>query len=109
MNVTKVADDYSVTPQIRVEDLQKFKERGFRSIMCNRPDGEDAGQPDFAVIAAAAQELGLATAHVPLVSGVVPSADDISAFTAAMADLPGPVIAYCRSGTRSRNIWLMSR
>lgn len=109
MNVTKVSDDYSVSPQIQVEDLPKLKELGFRSVMCNRPDGEDPGQTDFAVIEAAASEIGLTAAHVPLISGAAPSAEDIDEFAAAMADLPGPVLAYCRSGTRSRNIWLMSR
>ena len=61
---------------------------GFRSIMCNRPDGEAADQPPAAEIRAEAERQGLAFAHVPVVSGAI-TADDVADFEAALAALPG--------------------
>lgn len=96
----------SVAPQISVEDVAAAHAAGFRSIMCNRPDGEDYGQPDFAAIAAAAAALGMPVRHVPIVSGMV-TQDDADDFARALDELPGPVLAYCRSGTRSANMFAM--
>ena len=55
-------------------------------------------------IRAEAERQGLAFAHVLVVSGAI-TADDVADFEAALAALPGPVFAYCRSGTRSQNLW----
>lgn len=107
MNVTRIADDYGVSPQIAVGDVAEIARLGFRAIMCNRPDGEDPGQPAFATIAEAAKAHGLVVAHVPVMSGGITPAD-VEAFRDAMADLPRPVLSYCRSGTRSQNIWRLA-
>ena len=108
MAITDITPDYSVSPQITPEDVPALAAMGFRTIMCNRPDGEDPGQPPAAEVRAAAERHGLAFAMVPVVSGRL-GMDDVAAFGAAMAGLPGPVLAYCRSGTRSRNLWMLSR
>lgn len=107
MNVTRITPDYSVASQITAADVIEIAALGFRSIMCNRPDAEDPGQPDFAEIDAAARTQGLVTTHVPVVSGVI-YADDVEVFRAAMAELPRPVLAYCRSGTRCQNLWRLT-
>lgn len=107
MNLTRITPDYSVASQIAPADVAEIAALGFRSIMCNRPDAEDPGQPNFAEIDAAARARGLVTAHVPVVSGAIYE-DDVEAFRAAMAELPSPVLAYCRSGTRCRNLWSLS-
>ncbi|WP_048649282.1 TIGR01244 family sulfur transferase [Nitratireductor soli] len=104
MDIRQIADDYAVSPQIAVEDIAAIKMAGFQSVVCNRPDGEDAGQPSVASIAAAAQAAGLAFRHVPVVSGAM-TMDDVTAMAAALKELPGPVFAYCRSGTRSANLY----
>jgi uncharacterized protein (TIGR01244 family) len=108
MNVMPLTPDYAVAPQIRAEDVATIAAQGFRSIMCNRPDDEEPGQPRYAEIAAAATAAGLAVVHVPVVSGrILPG--DVEAFSAALRDLPGPVLAYCRSGARCQNLWMMAR
>lgn len=108
MNIVPITPNYSVSPQIDPADVAEIAALGYRSIMCNRPDGEDPGQPTFAAIDAAAQAHGLVTAHAPVVSGsIVPA--NIDEFRAAMADLPRPVLAYCRSGARCQNLWRLSR
>ena len=108
MKFNPVTPDYSAAAQIGPEDLAEIAALGYRSVMCNRPDGEDSGQPDFAEIEAAARAHGLPAAHVSVVSGhILP--EDVAAFRTAIAELPGPVFAYCRSGARSQHLWQLSR
>ena len=107
-SITTITPEYSTAPQIGTEDVAALAALGFRSIICNRPDGEDPGQPPVAEIRAAAERQGLAFAFVPVVSGQIDEGD-IADFRAALADLPAPVLAYCRSGTRSRNLWLLAQ
>ncbi len=108
MNLTQITPDYSVAPQIGVEDVAEIAARGFRSIMCNRPDGEGPDQTEFAVIAAEAEARGMKVAYVPVISGSI-FEEDVAAFKAAMAELPKPVLAYCRSGARCQNLWSLAR
>src|SRR5690606_23272635 len=104
MTPTRITPDYGVAPQIEPRDVAEIAALGYRAIMCNRPDGEGPGQPEAAAIRAEAERLGLAFAHVPVISGQM-TAEDVADFAAALAELPGPVLAYCRSGTRSRTLW----
>jgi sulfide:quinone oxidoreductase len=107
MTVYEITPDYSVAPQIAAEDVAEIAARGFRSIMCNRPDGESPGQAPVAEIEAEAARLGLAFAFVPVISGGI-VAEDVDDFREAMAALPAPVLAYCRSGARCRNLWMLA-
>ena len=107
MAITEITPGYSVSSQIAPDELAAIKARGFRSVLCNRPDGESADQTPEAEIRAAAERLGLAFASVPVVSGRI-GADDVAAFHAAIERLPKPVLAYCRSGARSQNLWLLA-
>jgi uncharacterized protein (TIGR01244 family) len=96
----------SVSPQISIEDCATARDQGFAAIICNRPDDEDAGQPSAAAIAAAAAAAGLRFAHIPVdASGI--DTGHITAMAAALAE-GGPVLAYCRSGTRSTNLWALA-
>ncbi|KIC51344.1 bifunctional protein tyrosine phosphatase family protein/NAD(P)/FAD-dependent oxidoreductase [Tateyamaria sp. ANG-S1] len=104
MDIRRVTDKTSVSPQITAQDLPAIKEAGFRAIICNRPDGEGADQPSFEEIEAAAQALDIKTAYVPVQTGMVQDAD-VAAFGAVLEDLPRPVLAYCRTGTRSATLW----
>ena len=108
MTLTEITPDYSVAPQIETGDVAEIKAQGFRSIMCNRPDGESFDQTDVAEIRAEAERLGLGFAFVPVVSGAITS-DDVDDFRGALASLPAPVLAYCRSGTRCRNLWALAQ
>lgn len=108
MEMKTLTKDLSVSEQIMPTDLQAIKDAGVRAIICNRPDGEGSDQPTFAEIANAAKELGIEAAYLPVVSGKV-SDDDAAAFDKALSDLPGPVLAYCRTGTRSATLWSLSQ
>jgi sulfide:quinone oxidoreductase len=108
MPITKITPDYSVSPQITAADVAGIAAMGFRAIMCNRPDGESGDQTPVAAIRAEAETHGLAFAYVPVISGGI-APQNITAFEEALAELPGPVLAYCRSGTRCRILWEMAR
>ncbi|WP_439154166.1 TIGR01244 family sulfur transferase [Yoonia sp.] len=108
MEFKKLTSGVSVTPQIMPADLQAVHDAGFRSIICNRPDGEAPDQPNFEDVATAARELGIEAVYQPIVAGKV-SDDDADAFDKALGDLPGPVLAYCRTGTRSATLWSLAK
>jgi uncharacterized protein (TIGR01244 family) len=108
MSITEITPDYSVSPQIGPDDVAEIKARGFRAIMCNRPDGESGDQTDADLIRAEAEKAGLGFAFVPVVSGWI-TADDVAEFKTALGDLPKPVLAYCRSGARCQNLWMLAR
>jgi sulfide:quinone oxidoreductase len=98
----------SVAPQITPLDLKALREAGFRSVICNRPDGEAADQPGFEEIARAAHDQGLHCHYLPAESGKVTDAQ-AAAFGVLMAELPKPVLAYCRTGMRSTTMWALSQ
>ena len=108
MDIKKLTSEVSVTPQVEIGDLASIKEQGFRSVICNRPDGEGADQPTFKEIEAAANKLGLQTAYQPIVAGKVGD-QDADDFAKLMTELPGPVLAYCRTGTRSATLWSLTQ
>lgn len=108
MNIKRISPDISVSPQITAEDVATLKAQGFRSIICNRPDGEGADQPNFEAIEAAAKAAGLEARYIPITGGLVRDAD-AEAFGRALSELPGPVMAFCRSGTRSATLWSLSQ
>ena len=78
--------------------------QGFRSIICNRPDGEGADQPTFEEIEAMAKKAGLEASYIPIVAGKVQD-EDSATFMKALGTTPGPTLAYCRTGTRSATLW----
>ena len=100
----KLAPELSVTDQVTVHDIPAIRASGFKGIICNRPDGEEAGQPAWKEIESAARNAGLETRFVPL-SGPVPTDEALSGFAHALATLDGPILAYCRTGTRSEILW----
>lgn len=108
MQPKPVSTTLSVSPQITPDDIEEVRNLGFRSIICNRPDGEEAAQPTFDEIEAAATAIGMPARYIPIIPGRM-SETDASAFRAALEELPGPVLAYCRSGARSATLWSLSQ
>lgn len=108
MQVKKVSNALSLSEQIQLGDLADIAELGFRSVICNRPDGEGADQPTINEITAAAKEQGLEVRYVPVVGGKIGDSD-VDAFSMALDELPKPALAYCRTGTRSATLWSLSQ
>jgi uncharacterized protein (TIGR01244 family) len=105
MEYQTIDPSYAVSRQITVDQVADIKAAGFKSVICNRPDGEDPGQPTVAEIKAAVEAAGLKFRHVPVNSGQPITAADAERMHKALEEVEGPVFAYCRSGTRSRNIY----
>jgi sulfide:quinone oxidoreductase len=106
--IRPLSETLSVSGQIDPQDMAELAAAGFRSVICNRPDDEDPGQPSFASISAAAQAAGLVAVHQPVRPGGV-TAVDAEVFGRHYDGLPKPVLAYCRSGARCTSLWSMSR
>lgn len=107
MEFRKLTAGLSVMPQITPQDIPAIAAAGYRAIICNRPDGEGADQPNFEEIETAAAAAGLQCRYLPIVSGKVEDADAL-AFREALVALPGPALAYCRTGTRSATLWSLA-
>jgi uncharacterized protein (TIGR01244 family) len=95
---------FAVAPQISAADVAAAAAAGVRLIVCNRPDGEEFGQPSAADVAAWAAEHGLAFVHIPMGAAGL-TRELVSQTQAAIAGADGPILAYCRSGTRSTYLW----
>lgn len=93
----------SVSPQLYLQDIAALQEAGVRLIICHRPDGEEAEQPAYAVIEAAAANAGIAAAFVPVSGGEF--SEQAIAQTKALLAKGERTHMYCRSGTRSTIIW----
>lgn len=107
MDTKRLTADLTVSAQIRPEDVAALAAAGVRSLIVNRPDGEGADQPSFAEIAAAAEGAGLAARYLPVTAGKVSDAD-AAGFAEALAALPKPIHAFCRTGTRSVTLWALA-
>jgi uncharacterized protein (TIGR01244 family) len=108
MEIRQITEDYSVAGQITPEDVAAIAGAGFRSIICNRPDGEAAEQPDHGSVEAAARAAGLTFRYIPVISGQM-TPDNVSDQADALDELPKPVLAYCRSGARCTNLLMAIR
>ncbi len=104
MELKKLTDDLAVAGQIDPADMQQLAAEGIRAIICNRPDGEAPDQPSYREIEKAAAAQGIKTVYQPVISGAIGDGD-VLAFEQALGELPKPVLAYCRSGTRCTALW----
>jgi len=100
--------EISVTSQVAPADLAGVKAAGFGTIINNRPDGEEPGQPSSDELQAAAEKGGLAYRHIPVVPGKFSDAQ-VDAFRDAVADCAKPALAFCKSGLRATSLWALSQ
>ena len=102
-----VTDHVTTPPQLSQADVAEAARRGFKTLISNRPDGEEPGQPTAAEVEAAARAAGLAFFHIPVRGG--PTPEQVDQTKAILAEADGPVLAFCRSGTRSIVTWSLSQ
>jgi uncharacterized protein (TIGR01244 family) len=103
-----IDDQFFASPQIAVEHIATAKALGITGIINNRPDGEEPSAPQGAEIEAAARAAGLGYVAIP-VTHTGFSEPQIAAMAVALENTAGPVLAYCRSGTRSTLLWALAR
>ena len=106
-DIRRIDDRVSVAPQIAPDDLPAIAAAGFVAIVNNRPDGEEAGQPAGDAIRDAAAAAGLSYVAIPVTQAGF-SHPQVDAMATALRDAGGPVLAYCRSGTRSCNLYALA-
>lgn len=98
-----LTDSFAVAPQIAIEDLDDLKAQGFRTIVCNRPDGEVPEDLSADAVEKACRAIGLSFVRNPLTYGALSLEHIEIQRQAAQSD--GPVLAYCASGNRSSILW----
>lgn len=108
MNVYKLTETLGVSGQISTELVPQIAAAGYKVLINNRPDGEEPGQPTSADIAAAAEAVGLEYHHMPVTAMDFPGGD-IDQMADFFDDEDRPVFAFCRSGTRCTNLWVVTR
>ena len=106
--VAQHSSTFAALPQISRAELAQIAAAGFKSVINNRPDGEGGpSQPMSEDLRLAAEAHGLRYAHLPVVSGHI-TADQVARFRDLLAQLPQPVVAFCRTGTRSAALYKMA-
>jgi sulfide:quinone oxidoreductase len=108
MDLRKLDETLTVSPQITLEQIPGLAEQGYRTLISNRPDGEEPGQPAAAALAAMAERHGMSFVHIPVVGGSIGDGD-VEAFAKAVSAGRGAVHAFCRTGTRSATLWALSQ
>jgi uncharacterized protein (TIGR01244 family) len=104
MDYRQISEDYSVSGQIQPEEVAAIKAAGFKSVICNRPDDEQPGQPSADSVKAAVEAAGLDFRYIPAISGQI-TAENVEDQAEALDQLEGPIFAYCRSGARCTNLY----
>ena len=104
--VQTIAPDVCVAPQLMPDAMGEAAQAGFKSVVNNRPDFEHGpDQPTSAQIETAARAAGLEYRHLP-VAGGYQSPEEIAAMATLLAELPRPLLMFCRSGARSTRLYL---
>ena len=107
MNIKPLSPCLSAMPQIEAAEVADLAARGFKSIIGNRPEGETPDQPAWSSLVAEAERHGMSTRQIPVVPGQI-SPEDVERFAEALCDLPTPIAAFCRTGTRSAMLWALA-
>jgi len=103
----RLTENVVVSPQLAIEDIAVAAELGVCTIVNNRPDGEEPSAPQGDDIATAAAAAGLNYVAIP-VGHAGFSEPQVDAMIAALEQADGPILAYCRSGTRSTLLWALA-
>ncbi len=108
MEIRPLTDAYAVSPQITPEDIPMILAAGYKTVVCNRPDGEIPPDLHADQLRAAVEGAGLRFVDNPVIGGAI-TRENVAAQGQAMADSQGPVLAYCASGNRSSIVWALAQ
>jgi sulfide:quinone oxidoreductase len=108
MNVTWLNAKLAIAPQIAFSEIDDLKKMGFQAIINNRPDGEAPEQPLSDALARETVRRGLHYAYLPIVPGEMTDSD-AAEFARMVSEAEGPVLAFCRTGNRSTQLWNRAR
>lgn len=109
MAIEKLADYLYISGQLDARTAKQAAQYGIKTVICNRPDGEEDGQPDFETVKAWLAEHGIAEVHyLPVTMDSINDAV-LTEFQDTVAKSTAPILAYCRSGTRSATMWALNQ
>ena len=108
MQLKQVNPEFWVADQITAQDIELIAARGIKTVFCNRPDGEGPDQPNVIEIEQALKPYGIQIQYLPVVSGKVTD-EQAEEFKQLYLQAQKPLLAYCRSGTRSITLWALSQ
>lgn len=107
VDIRAVTGSFAVAPQLTADDLGLIAEQGFKTVICNRPDDEEVGQPGITEMKTKAEALGLTFLALPFAGA--PSLQIADQQGDLVENAQEPILAYCRSGTRSITAWALSQ
>jgi sulfide:quinone oxidoreductase len=107
MIIRQLTAQLAVADQLEIHDLDAVQEAGFASVVCNRPDEEGEPHATADEMAKRAAELGVEFRYLP-VNGASITDTDVDEHAALLAELPKPILTYCRSGARCAKLWALS-
>ncbi|TQS72819.1 TIGR01244 family phosphatase [Rhodobacteraceae bacterium] len=108
MDIRPLSPTFSVAPQIEADELRAVAQLGFKTLIINRPDEEVDADHAQGVIAKSAKDAGLSVHYLPFFPGHM-TQDLVEGFEETLRSAEEPVLAYCRSGTRSSHLWAMAQ
>ncbi|MGY6695134.1 MAG: TIGR01244 family sulfur transferase [Roseinatronobacter sp.] len=108
MDIRPLTEAYAVSPQLQPEDMAAIVDAGFKTVVCNRPDGEIPSELHADVMRSAAEAAALHFVFNPVIGGAI-TMDNVTEQGRAIDESPGPVLAYCASGNRSSIVWALSQ
>ncbi len=104
----RINDQLSVAGQIAPGEVAALRGQGFETMINNRPDNEEPGQPAAAEVKAEVERQGMEYLYQPVTTSAISKAD-VTAFHHALTRASKPVLAHCRSGTRCYLLWGLSQ
>ena len=107
-HLMELAPGLTATGALSAADIEALAASGVKTIINNRPDNDDPGQLSADEARALCDAHGIAYHHIPFVGATLTSAD-IDAFEKVLMSASHPIVAHCRSGTRSTMIWALTR
>lgn len=109
MSFEKIADYLYVSRQLNERSAKQVAFYDIKTVICNRPDGEEANQPDFETVKKWLNEAGIE--NVVYMPTTMESMTDVQLkeFQDTVAQSPAPILAYCRTGTRSAMLWALNQ
>lgn len=108
MAMIELTPGYSVSPQIALEDVQAAADAGITLVICNRPDAEVPPELSHRSMEEAARAAGMAFVYIPVTNESL-TLEQVTQQAELLAEADGPVLAYCRSGTRCSIVWAMGK
>ncbi|MGB0495809.1 MAG: TIGR01244 family sulfur transferase [Kangiellaceae bacterium] len=108
MNLINIEDNFSISDQIKLEDIKLLAKNGVTTIICNRPDGEEPNQLTCAEIMKESEAQGINFVHIPSPGRDIPT-DSLDLFIKTYQNNKNKIHAYCRTGTRSSIFWGLAK